>query len=500
MPNAYPIRASSDLGGDLAKQEREVFSAGRVLRIRCPCVTLLLYNSLNKNILNTKLGPGLCGFSQRSISNSSTFPTMASVSEKNIFQNILKLASGEGIGRIIGFAVAPIITRIYSPSDLGILAVYSSLLALIAPFSTLRYTLAIPICRTEKHAVNLMVVCFLILIFGTAIMNLVFCMFGAPLLNLLNMEVLQSYWYLLPIGFLFTGAFDILSQYAVRKKDMISLAKASVIQKIIGSAFKIVLGLLSIKPIGLLLGDLLNQSGGITILLRSFWSDIQSRYKYLSSVKFCYLVRRYKNFPIYRVPSQILLAASSSLPIMYFAYQFDAETTGQIGIARTMLSVPVTFLGYAVGKAYFAEIASMRRVSGDVFSLTVSVVKKLFLLSIVPFGVIVLFGPLIFEIIFGSEWHDSGLYARLFSVYLIFQFMYSPISDGIFNVFEKQSKVFALEMFRFSIIISTLFISFVFQFKPSTTILFYSSGLAIQYIISLIVVLYIVKYSQHEAA
>lgn len=63
---------------------------------------------------------------------------MSLISEKSIIRNIIKLASGEGLGRIIGLVVSPIITRIYSPEDLGTLAIYSSLLAtkLFAKFAT----------------------------------------------------------------------------------------------------------------------------------------------------------------------------------------------------------------------------------------------------------------------------------------------------------------------------------------------------------------------------
>ena len=418
---------------------------------------------------------------------------MSSRTEKSIIKNIFKLASGEGIGRIIGFAVAPIITRIYSPSDIGVLAVYSSLLAMITPFATLRYPLAIPICRNEKLAVNLMAACLLILIIGTTLIYIIFGTFGAKLLDVINMAALTNYWYLLPIGFLFTGFYNILNQYAIRKKKMSALAKASIIQKFTGSLVKILLGLLSFKPVGLLLGDIMTQSGGITVLLKSFWIDLRKRIKEISFIKIRYTLRRYIKFPIYRVPQQILLAAASSLPIMFFAFQFDAKTTGQIGLARTMLSVPVTFMGYAVGKAYFAEIANLNRNSNEIYSLTLSVIRKLFLLSFIPFGLVIVFGPQLFEIIFGIEWHDSGIYARLFSIFLIFQFIYSPISEGIFNVFEKQSKVLLLECFRFLIILTVLGISYYFRLSPSYTLLSYSLGLALQYIISLVVVYNIIR-------
>ena len=418
------------------------------------------------------------------------------LSTKNIFQNITKLAFGEGLGRIISFAVAPLLTRIYSPDDMGVLAVYTSLIAMVVPFSTCRYSLAIPVCKSEKTAVNLMMSCFTILLAGTLLLFFLLEIAGYDLLEFLNMKILWQYWYLLPVGFLCHGLYEICSQYSIRKKTLTALAKATVIQKITGSLFKIGLGLLSFKPVGLLIGDLMTQTGGLTVLLRSYWSDLRANIHSISCSRMSYALKRYWKFPFYRVPSQILLAAAGSLPVMYFAYQFDTKVTGQIGIARTMLSIPVTFIGHSVGKAYFAEIARLgNNKTEEIYTLTVSIVKKLFLVSLLPFLLVILLGPWIFETVFGSQWYDSGIYARLFAIYLIFQFIYSPISEGVFNVFEKQSSVFYLESSRFVIIISTLLMAYVLSLNPIDTILIYSVGLALQYVISLMVVYKILKPS-----
>lgn len=51
---------------------------------------------------------------------------MKSDLDNSLFKNILKLISGEGIGRIIGFIAAPFITRLYTPADFGLLAVFTS--------------------------------------------------------------------------------------------------------------------------------------------------------------------------------------------------------------------------------------------------------------------------------------------------------------------------------------------------------------------------------------
>ncbi len=75
---------------------------------------------------------------------------MKSDSDKTLFKNILKLISGEGIGRAVGFLMTPVITRLYTPTDFGMLAVFASVCVLCYPFCTLRYTLVIPLHTNEK--------------------------------------------------------------------------------------------------------------------------------------------------------------------------------------------------------------------------------------------------------------------------------------------------------------------------------------------------------------
>lgn len=100
-----------------------------------------------------------------------------------------------------------------------------------------------------------------------------------------------------------------------------------------------------------------------------------------------------------------------------------------------MLSVPVRIVCISVGKAFYGEIALLGRKNGrEITALTVRIMIRLLAVSIVPFTLVICFGPWIFRTFFGPEWAQSGIYARYLCLHLIFRFVYSPISDGIFNV------------------------------------------------------------------
>ena len=74
--------------------------------------------------------------------------------KNDIFKNMAILALGAGSAQAIGLAATPILTRIYSPSDFGLLSVFMSAVYLMAPFTNLRYAMAIPLPKSDGMAFN----------------------------------------------------------------------------------------------------------------------------------------------------------------------------------------------------------------------------------------------------------------------------------------------------------------------------------------------------------
>ncbi|MBF6615098.1 MAG: oligosaccharide flippase family protein, partial [Candidimonas sp.] len=85
----------------------------------------------------------------------------------NVFRGMMTLLLGAGLARIVGLLSIPILARIYSPEDFGVLALYTAFIAVVVPVMTLRYVQAIPLPKTDVMAFNLFSVCFkLIIIFS----------------------------------------------------------------------------------------------------------------------------------------------------------------------------------------------------------------------------------------------------------------------------------------------------------------------------------------------
>jgi O-antigen/teichoic acid export membrane protein len=414
--------------------------------------------------------------------------------ENAIFRNMAKLAGGDGLARIIGLLTTPVITRIYLPEHLGVLSVFVAIVSLMGPLGTFRYSLAIPLPKKDGVAANIVFLSLIVLASTTVMSFFVFMFFGSQILLFFSMEQMIPYWWLIPLAFAGTGIYELLSNWAVRIKAFYPLAKTKVWQKFIGAGIKISLGLMDLRPLGLLIGQVFTQAGGIGSLLRSFLQNFKKNLIHVTTHRIRFVSRRYADFPKFRAVSNFLLTFGARAPLLFFAWQFSAEITGQIGLALTMLSLPVTLIGTTTGKAFYAEIARIgKRRSDEILKITKSIAKKLILISLAPFFVLLLLGPWMFEIIFGPRWHEAGVFASILAVYLLAQFIYNPIGDGISNVFEKQSILLLIEATRLTLTLIVFLLAWYYSLNPKETLTVYSIALTIHYSFASFVVFRIIK-------
>jgi len=70
-------------------------------------------------------------------------------------KNVLTLLTGTTIAQAIPIAISPILTRIYTPIDFGIVALFMAIVATFGSIANGRYELAIMLPKSEEDAINL---------------------------------------------------------------------------------------------------------------------------------------------------------------------------------------------------------------------------------------------------------------------------------------------------------------------------------------------------------
>ena len=330
------------------------------------------------------------------------------------FKGMLTLALGSGAARIVGIASIPIVTRIYSPADYGLLALYISIVSILVPIATLRYSTAIPLPKTDALAINIVALGLLLIAIYSAILLSLLFLFSETILAWFDMAELAQWWWLIVLGVAGTASYELFSLWATRKKQYKVIAKTELSQSLIGSTAKIVLGLLAFKPMGLIIGQFFAQSAGMSGLIKASAKDFKRLVPEINRKRVKLLAIYYRDFPYFRLPSQLLLQVSSNAPILMMASLYSRELTGQLSLAIMAISLPTGLIGQAMAKAFYAEIAAIgKRDLARIRNLSIVVQKKLFLLGGPLTILVMIFAQPLFKLVFGPEWEIAGEYTTV---------------------------------------------------------------------------------------
>lgn len=409
-----------------------------------------------------------------------------------VFRGMLTLLMGAGLARIAGLVSIPILVRIYSPEDYGVLALYTSIVAILSPLLTLRYVQAIPLPKTDVMAFNLFSVCLKLIFVGSLIIGVILFLFGEFVFDLFNMSALLPWWWLVVVGAAGTSLYELFCLWVIRRKQYNVFAKNQVFQAIIGSVAKVGFGLAGFKSSGLLLGQVLSQGGAVAGFIKATMSDTKRLYPKITKKKEKIVVLFYQDFVWFRLPSQILMVLSVQAPILLMAMIYDREVTGQLSLAMMALSLPISLIGQAISKAYYAEIAGIGKSNfKKIQRITVDVQKRLFSVGL-PIAIIAHFlAEWLFVRVFGDEWQTAGLFASLLAPCLLFQFTSSPLMEAI-NVLGKQSVFLVLHSLRIvGFVLIYMFArnleesDFVFALSLYLSFFYFSTSVVIFYFLSI---------------
>lgn len=395
--------------------------------------------------------------------------------KNNVFyRNIAIVAGGNVTARLIGIVSAPIITRLYLPADYGIYSIFGSIFGIVGSLATLRYAVTIPIAESEKLSDNILKLCFFITSSLSLLWVVCVALFGDFFAAKYNTNRIIPYLWFIPIVFFCTGIYEALNNWALREKRFNLITRTKIRQSTSSATVKIGLGALGISPLGLFIGQVADNAAGIGSLFSKLRQVKPSFFKNFSWHEIKFVAKRYKKFPLVQSWSQLLLSLGAQLPVLLIGAYYGTEVVGVFGLAMGMINMPMDLIGQSVAQVYFSEIAKYGKNNPQkIYNLSISIIKKMFWVGLIPVGVLIAFGPWLFKTVFGPEWINAGLYARYFSMVVLTRFISSPVTN-IFNVLEKQGTQFFLNIVRVVLVLLIFSTSNFLNFSANEAIILYS--------------------------
>jgi O-antigen/teichoic acid export membrane protein len=406
-------------------------------------------------------------------------------------QKVAVLAGGTSLAQVLSAVSMPVVSRLYSVSDFGVLTVITSLAHLFAIVMTFRFQVAIPLPSEGAQARDLLRTSLaLAAVLGT-ILFVVIAGVATPLFTFLKVPEAISFWWFLPLTALGLAVYECFYHWVLRLRRYRQLAGTRLVQAVSNVGASIGLGLFREGPLGLLIGGLLFQCAGAGSLARALrvaaehtgdaasgsgsepagsmnrpgatepagTGTRRSATPPRSWRETVRTARRFSMFALFGTPSALLNASGLLLPPLIVAALYGSEASGAFGFAFRVVSLPMSLLGVAISQVFLAEASPLMAAEpGKVQHLFRQVSRRL-----APFALLLALGglacPVLFPFVFGSRWAQAGQFAALLALSCAAQMMVSPVSN-IAVLTRRQGSQLVLDVVRTAGVLLSLWLPY----------------------------------------
>jgi len=358
-------------------------------------------------------------------------------SNHDVIRHVLTLAGGAALGQGLVVLAAPILTRLYTPDDLGILAAYAALVNILVVLAALRYEQAIPLADDDDQAAHVLMLALGVAVITTVIVALAAAALKDRLAAWTQIPTAGDYIWILPLGMFATSVYQTLGYWALRQGAFKVIGRTKFSQGAGMVVSQVGLGLLHAGPTGLLLGHIVGQSSGSVTLARL----LESPRRLATGLRWGTLRRmavRYRRFPLFSSWSGVLNSIGFNLPTLLLAALYGADVAGLFMLAQRVIGTPMRLISVSVGQVFYSRAAQLSHTEPQALApFYYKTARYLFLAGVGPVILFMAAGPPLFGWVFGAEWQDAGRIMQVLAPMLLAEFVVSPVSQIVF-VLQRQ--------------------------------------------------------------
>ena len=343
-------------------------------------------------------------------------------------RNVLTLMTGTTVAQAIPLAISPILTRIYTPHDFGLLALFISISFIFGSIANAKYEQVIMLPKKDEDAINILALGFIISSTLTLILLFIVIFFNNYIATLLNNQEISSWLYFIPISVFFIALFNLLTYFNSRKKNYKDIARATIIKSLVMATIQLSIGFLKNGATGLISGQFLSQMFANMQLLKNIIKNRPLLSK-IRGVKIIALAKKYRDFPKFALPSNLANTLSQHLTTILISSFYSVATLGFYSLAQRVLGMPSALVGNAIGQVFFQEATEERQRTGTIIKTFDATVKRLIVIALPSFTLLFFMVESLFSFVFGEEWSVAGEYAKILIPYFFISLISSTLSS-----------------------------------------------------------------------
>jgi len=396
------------------------------------------------------------------------------------------LVSGNVWAQAIAFVSYLVLSRLFSPEDFGLYNIFYSYIEVLVIVSTCKYELAIVLADNDREAaavgrLALRLNTIISVVLLTALLVLVLLGRCEALASTRLSSLNPMLALLIPPMVFLCGTSRVYSFTLNRFRRFSSIALSEVVGSTSGVLLKVLLGLPRLAStlwhtVGLPLGTVLGRAcANVNLAWRWRRLDLP---RDISGDERRRAAARFRNFPLYTMPKDLINSLSYNLPFLWLALYFDKAEVGLFAMALTCTFRPVNIFNTAFEKLLFVRIAERVRAHQTIRADLRRFVLIINAIALPVFVVAFFFGDDICSFLFGRRWNDCGYYIRCLLPW-VYVVLTSSSLMFISNVFGRQRTEFGFYIVLFLLRLAAMVAGLYFGSFRLAILLFAAAGAAV---------------------
>jgi len=321
--------------------------------------------------------------------------------------NFVNVALANVVSQIIVLLSTPILTRLFSPEEFGVAAIFTSLLVVTGSICTWRFDRSVPNASSDKVAISLFIggMCFLAL-YSTIVLLII--LINPSFLGMLKgVRTLDSLIYFLPLGLIALGFTSLISSWFIRKSKLVPVSIAKVAYSLIYVIACILLALVGMEKLGLILGYVLALWTSLAILAYHA-KHVLTIFPGLTLKRIIAPIRNYFSLTSQSALVSFVNTISLNASIILLAQAFSTKEVGVYALMMRLITAPVAAITAGLAVSFWSRAAELAR--SRQYEQLKSLYKKLVItmgLCSLPVIAGCLLGSYVVVPILGAEWADA---------------------------------------------------------------------------------------------
>lgn len=398
-------------------------------------------------------------------------------------RNVLTLMTGTSVAQAIPIAVSPILTRIYGPEQFGLFALFMAVVSIVGVLVTGRYEQAIVLPKHDRDAMQVVALSVLLSFGLSCLLLVVVVIFNTPIAVFFGNRDLAPWLYWVPLSTMLTGVYQSLNYWSNRKSQYKRLAISRTLQSGCTSGGQLAGG--GVGTGGLVGGQMAGQLLSVLALAYIIWQEDRKFISGIRRARIVILAKKYINFPKFLILAHGFNTASSQMPVMLLGALFSASSAGFYNLTQRVLGAPITLVSGALGDVFRQEASHAYAHHGNCREVYLRTLRRLILISVLPFSVFYFIAPDFFSWVFGNEWRIAGEYACILTPMFFLRFVVSPLSS-VFIVAEAQRLDLLWQILLFVMVVVSLLFGYYLK-EVRLALIFFSVAYSVCFIVNLLI-------------